>query len=514
MLMNLDRSPFELVALLFVLWGLAIFVYRLILHPLHKFPGPLLAKTFDIYGAIIALTQKSHLIVMEVHKTYGSVLRTGPDKLTFNSIEAVTDIYHNPRLIKSRAYLGTLTNNSFNVFNVLDTDAHRRKRKIVSQPIDGVALKQFEPTILEQVDIFIQLIRESSAKGEHVNMSTSCQRLGIDIVGYLAFGFTLNLQTEETYRFMPPAFDIGRARINIFMQYPPLTILNGPVKYLSRSKREKLLSALRTMISERSALDKKAKKDFYSFAAGHLDEGSGDFENSELWAEATFFITAGGTPPATAMCALLFYITQNPSCYTKLVTEIRSAFRSGQEIKGGAQLSGCKYLRACIDEALRLAPPTVAPLWREQDPADKDLSPIVIDVHVVPKGTHVSVSIYSLHHNEKYFPDAFAFKPERWIDADSTVSARMNKAFVPFITGPRSCTGKGMTYLEIGITIAKLCWFFDFKRAPGALGRLGGGQPGRAGGRGRVDEYQIYDIFGAKHDGPNLVFHARDDASP
>lgn len=50
---------------------------------------------------------------------------------------------------------------------------------------------------------------------------------------------------------------------------------------------------LEAMISSRMALKEDAKPDFYSFAAGHLDLGSGDPENSELWAEATFFITAG-----------------------------------------------------------------------------------------------------------------------------------------------------------------------------------------------------------------------------
>lgn len=29
------------------------------------------------------------------------------------------------------------------------------------------------------------------------------------------------------------------------------------------------------------------------------------------------------------------------------------------------------------------------------------------------------------------------------------------------------------------------------------------------GGRGRVDEYQLYDVFVSNHDGPYLVFHQR-----
>ena len=209
------------------------------------------------------------------------------------------------------------------------------------------------------------------------------------------------------------------------------------------------------------------------------------------------------------MCALLFYITQNPKCYALLASEIRTTFQSGKSIKGGALLASCRYLCSCIDEALRLAPPTLATLWREQDPKDTDASPLIVDGKVIPKGTHVGVSTYALHHNEAYFPDPFAFKPERWIEADSEERSHMNTAFIPFITGSRSYAGKNMTYLEVSVATAKLIWYFDFERAPDSLGQVGSGHPGRTDGRERADEYQLFDVFSAMHDGPNLMFRPR-----
>ena len=209
------------------------------------------------------------------------------------------------------------------------------------------------------------------------------------------------------------------------------------------------------------------------------------------------------------MCALLFYITQNPNCYALLASEIRTTFQSGKFIKGGPLLASCRYLRACIDEALRLAPPTLATLWREQNPKDADTSPLIIDGRIIPKGTHVGVSIYALHHNEAYFSDPFAFRPERWIEANSEEHSRMNMAFIPFITGSRSCVGKGMTYLEVSVAITKLIWYFDFERATGSPGQVGCGNSERTDRRGRADEYQLFDVFSAMHDGPNLVFRPR-----
>lgn len=67
-----------------------------------------------------------------------------------------------------------------------------------------------------------------------------------------------------------------------------------------------------------------------------------------------------------------------------------------------------------------------------------------------------------------------------------------------------------MGYLEMRLTVAKTLWYFDFERAPGEAGELGGGWPGRTDGRGRRDEFQLYDSIVVDHTGPNLVFLPRD----
>ena len=166
-----------------------------------------------------------------------------------------------------------------------------------------------------------------------------------------------------------------------------------------------------------------------------------------------------------------------------------------------------------------MSPPTLVPLWRQQDASDKSGQPFIVDGHVVPPGTQVAVSLYSLLHNEKYFPDPFIFKPERWLqgsgeddpEEQKAALANMRKAFAPFIIGDRSCAGKAMAYLETSLTFARTLWYFDFKTAPGKIGEVGAGQLGRTDGRGRPGEYQLNDVFVATHHGPNLVFRKRGD---
>lgn len=166
-----------------------------------------------------------------------------------------------------------------------------------------------------------------------------------------------------------------------------------------------------------------------------------------------------------------------------------------------------------------MSPPSLTSLWREQDAGDTSGEPFVVDGHVIPRGTQVGVSLYSIMHNEEYFPDSFTFKPERWLDPpegedteeEKAARATMRKAFAPFLLGDRACAGKSMAYMEASMTLARSLWYFDFEIAPGAAGDVGCGKPGRTDGRDRPGEYQLDDIFVAGHQGPNVVFRKRGD---
>lgn len=124
------------------------------------------------------------------------------------------------------------------------------------------------------------------------------------------------------------------------------------------------------------------------------------------------------------------------------------------------------YLRAFIDEALRLSPPVPGILWRDISPEyQRNNQPFLVDGHVIPRGTAFGINVYSLHHNEDYFPDSFSFKPERWLDSSPDTKKIMREAFNPFSMGPRGCAGKSMAYLEASLVLAKTLWYFDFEVA-------------------------------------------------
>jgi cytochrome P450 len=199
-------------------------------------------------------------------------------------------------------------------------------------------------------------------------------------------------------------------------------------------------------------------------------------------------------------------LTINTAHQTKLAEEIRSTFYSFDDIVGGPTLFGCKYLKAFIQESLRVAPPVGAELNREVMKGG-----MVVDGEFVPEGANVSVGHYCLSHNRDIFPDPFEFRPERWIVGDKASSAESvalaESAFCAFSAGPRGCPGKNLAWLEMMIIVAKIIYKFEVRRD--FADNLGGGSPGGRPGRRDPDQFQTYDAFVGLRQGPMVQFKRR-----
>lgn len=227
-------------------------------------------------------------------------------------------------------------------------------------------------------------------------------------------------------------------------------------------------------------------------------------------------IIAGSDTTSTAMAATLFYLVRNEHALRKVVEEVRATFSDVEDIAQGPALTSCSYLRACIDEAMRLSPSVGGILPREVMPGGAK-----IDGHDIPEGTVVGVPHYTIHHNEDYYPSAFDYVPERWqAGAQSSLNgvttteegvALAQSAFCPFSVGPRGCIGKGLAYVEMSTTIARTLYLYDMRKAVGVVDP-GEGKPGNAWGRHRPGEFQLIDTFTSAKTGPTIEFRKVDRA--
>ncbi|KAL9057986.1 MAG: hypothetical protein Q9162_001978 [Coniocarpon cinnabarinum] len=143
----------------------------------------------------------------------------------------------------------------------------------------------------------------------------------------------------------------------------------------------------------------------------------------------------------------------------------------------------------------------------------KSFQGISVNGDSIVAGTDVGVNPYAFHHNEQIFPDSYQFKPERWIvSADNPKEAveDMRRAFNPFSIGTRSCAGRSMAYMELLNTLARTIWQCDFRRAPGPLGSVAGGDEGDTKESAMASNLSmIMDRF--KRIGPRISLYTPDD---
>jgi cytochrome P450 len=214
------------------------------------------------------------------------------------------------------------------------------------------------------------------------------------------------------------------------------------------------------------------------------------------------------------MASTVFYLVRNPAALKKVVEEIRSKFSSVDEIVQGPKLNELTYLRACIDEAMRLSPSVGGLLPREVLPGG-----IIIDGESIPQGVVIGTPHYAIHHNEAYYPNPYAYVPERWLAGSANAATGQStsqedvevagSAFCPFSIGPRGCIGKELAYVEMRTSLARTLFLYDMRRAVGVVDP-GEGREGREFGRHRVGEFQLVDTFTSIKDGPMVEFRRRD----
>jgi cytochrome P450 len=117
--------------------------------------------------------------------------------------------------------------------------------------------------------------------------------------------------------------------------------------------------------------------------------------------------------------------------------------------------SRSQHAEACANEAMRLCP--VAPLLF----FDAVQATRIRDV-AIPSGTTLFCVMRKGAVDEAALGDAIAFRPERWLGGDESVSMRSPKRVsMPFGARPRLCPGRYLAMLEMNMVLGMLARNFD-----------------------------------------------------
>ncbi|OOF93449.1 hypothetical protein ASPCADRAFT_209401 [Aspergillus carbonarius ITEM 5010] len=486
-------------------------VYNRFFHPLRRIPGPFLASLTPWVQLYHGLQGDRHLWLYALHEQYGSHVRVAPNFVSVNTAQGLHDIYgHGKRLKKADFYNAfPAIKGVYNTHNAIDKVMHGRKRRVLSQAFSDHALQSMEDVMLLHVRQLCAGLAHPQKTGQVQDMGRWFSYLTYDVMGELCFGKSFDMLIESSRRRLIELVDRAANRHYVCGLWMPLDRWHLDQIFIHRLTNDRWNFIMNSRVEankraqERAQAGRDAKKDFFYYLLNARDPETGQgLTTPELWGEANVLMIAGSDTTSTTLAAAIFYLVRTPHAMAKLKKEIRDNFASVEDIVTGSKLNEMGYLKACLDEALRLAPAVPGAPPREVMPGGA-----LVDGVFLPAGTDCGTPTYSIHRQASYYRHPGAYLPERWIEGaicqtgletwqttreDVEVARR---AFCPFSIGPRGCIGKSMAFMEMRLTIARVLFRFDLELAD----RRGEDEGGH---------FALVDHFTSAKEGPDVLVRA------
>lgn len=156
----------------------------------------------------------------------------------------------------------------------------------------------------------------------------------------------------------------------------------------------------------------------------------------EVRDELVTLVIAGHETVASCLTWTLYLLAEHPDAQDRLADELAE------------QPDGGPWLRATVEEALRLYPP--AWLITRRALEDDQIGGIQ-----VPAGALVILSPWLLHRRDAAWPDAQRFDPGRFVRIGSGRPAP-RADYLPFGAGPRLCIGRDVALVQAVLVLARL----------------------------------------------------------
>ncbi|XP_066978648.1 cytochrome P450 3A31-like [Macrobrachium rosenbergii] len=341
-------------------------------------------------------------------------------------------------------------------------------RSIVSPTFTSGKMKNMFHLVCDKADALVAFSLAEAAKKSSVDMKFNFGRYTMDTIASCAFGLECNSLVEEDPEFPRkaiPFFDFGIRRMVIFILFaivPKLCKILG--MHLSPKEADFFISVCEeTLASRRKGMKRGDFLDLLLDA--QADESSTDpskkqvLDDNSIIAQSILFIIAGYDTTATTLAFAAYQLAKNPEAQHRLRQELQDVV----EQYGGITYQGImesKYLEGVILETLRIYPP--APMLERQ--CTKEY--IIPGTNVtVGKGQYIQVPVWPIHHDEKYWPEPEAFRPERFLPENK--KNLTNYTHIPFGLGPRNCIAMRFAQMEAKVGISKLVLAADLKLPPG-----------------------------------------------
>jgi len=458
--------------------------YYLDPYGLRKYPAPGLAAYTDFWLVYHTRYGRRFAILDEAHKKYGKYVRISPRQVSIADPDALNAVYgHGNGSMKSPFYDAFVgLKNVRGLFNTRDRAEHTRKRKIVSSTFAQKNVLEFESYIREVLRNFLTKWDKYTDQAKKLSQDDGwwvvdilpwLNYLAFDIIGDLAFGAPFGMvereadvceiEKEDGSIIHVPAVDILNERgeysnclgvmqpwLRPYAKYVDPWFSRGALSVRN------LAGMARARVNQRLKTGAGDRKDLLARLQDARDENGQPMGIDELTAEALTQLIAGSDTTSNSSTAILFYLARNTEKQDKLYKELSDAFgpRGLSGVMEFEDVKGLPYLNAVISESLRMHSTSSMGLPRiiAQDTEFKG--------ERFPAGMECSVPAYTVHHMASVWGDPLAFRPERWLGEEGK---DLEKNYIPFGIGPRSCVGRNLASMELLVFIATLIYCYELR---------------------------------------------------
>ncbi|KAK1484284.1 L-ornithine-N5-monooxygenase [Colletotrichum cuscutae] len=458
----------------------SIVVYRLIFHPLRRFPGPFPARIMKPYIMWLNRDWKLHEKYLEMHEKHGDFVRVGPNDISVVNLDAITKI-HGPQTKCTKRNTGFYdalrTKGELNLDSLSHNEFVQGKVEHANTP---PALERYEEETRTVLRTWLSRLEE--VQGKPINASHYAKLIPFDNMGRVGygrdFGTVRDGREDRMLDLIETTFKLG-ARLG---QTPwPLVFLAK----LPRMGMQKEFEDLGVrLVDERIAVDSDESHDMLKyFLDDYKSEKPKSFFNVNIMYSDSQAILIGATD--TISCTLgyaFYYIARDAGLRQRLYEEI--APMHSKTLAGEfavTNLNKLDLLEAVITETLRMYAP--API---NGPRMAPSEGVTIDGAYIPGDATLCTPIHCYHRSHKYWRYPNEFIPERWttrpelvIDRRASAYTQTNKSNMSigrmehltiWCPGRYDCVGRRLAWNVLRLTIAYTLWNYDFEFAPGEDG--------------------------------------------
>ncbi|KAJ3734035.1 cytochrome P450 [Lentinula guzmanii] len=433
----------------------ALAFYRLFFHPLHKYPGPILAALTDWYELYYNIVKGGALVtkIDNLHKLHGPVIRIGPNTLHFNERHAYHDIYtYGSALVKDPGfYFGFMAHGPQGLVSTCDPEDAKNRRSLLGPMFSRRAVLELEFTVQLKVNQLISLLKECSTSSDSgIQMAMAYRSITTDVITEYCFAESANTLTPGFDHPIQLSVRDLLKRIWIQRHFPFLNsltskapqklvrwLLPGYKSYVEmKNQYERQIDGL---LKNPDSLSGTNHETIYHHLLNPKDQAP--LSRKTLVDEAFTLVSAGSETVGGVCTVGTFYALKNPTIYRKLLEELCKAWPDKDIPMSYMALEKLPYLTAFIKEALRFSIGVCHPLPRIVGASTE------IGGYRIPSGTVVEMSPVFLHMNPDVFPDPYTFNPDRWLTGSTS---EMMLDLAPFSKGPRICLAWCELYLIFG----------------------------------------------------------------